>query len=418
MSNPMSRYLATFLRLRMFEAFRYREFRLLSFGQISGNMGTWMDEVTRGWLIYELTNSALQLGLVRGIQLIPFILLSPIAGSAADRYSRRAQLLIAQSLNVIIYAATAGLVLTGMIRPWHVYVTALLVAVVQVFQQPARSAMISDSVPQENLTNAIGLGALLFNVARIVGPALAGLVIAAWSTGGAFLVQTAFLCLATAWTLQLRPERRHSMASAAAQKESFGQSIIEGWKFSWRTEPIRAGLIVTALVSLLIVPFTTLLPVFARDLLGVGPRGQGLLLTATGCGALISAVLIASAGNRLARGMLMLGSSMIYGLVLLIFAASPWFSLSLVTMVFAGLCHVHANALVMTIIQSHSPAKYRGRTLAIFSMSQVLTTAGAMLIGVLSVPLGPRGAVAAMSVAGSLAILTLYVMMPKIRHIK
>jgi MFS family permease len=414
----MNGFLAAMLRLRAFEALRYREYRLLSYGQVSGNMGMWMDEVTRGWLIYQLTDSAVQLGLVRGIQLIPFLLLSPLAGSAADRYSRKAQLLIAQSLNVLVYAATALLIFTGLIRPWHVYLTAFLVAVVQVFQQPARAAMISDTVPPEYLTNAIGLGALVFNLARIVGPAVAGALIFVSGTGGAYSVQAAFLCLATVWTLQLRPVRRPPDGARKPHKESFGQSIIEGWKFSWRSEPVRAGILCTMLVSLLIVPFTTLLPVFARDLLGVGAKGQGFLLTAMGFGALISAALIASAGHRLPRGMLMLGSSMLYGLVLVVFAASPWFALSLLAMVAAGLCHVHANALVQTVIQSYSPAEFRGRTLAIFSMSQVFTTAGAMLIGALSLLLGARWAVAAMGVAGSFTMITLYVAMPRARHIR
>lgn len=414
----MNGFLAAALRLRAFNALRYREYRLLSYGQIFGNMGTWMDEVSRGWLIYELTNSAVQLGLVRGIQVIPFLLLSPLAGSTADRYSRKTQLLVAQAANTLIFAAMALLIFTGLIRPWHVYVTAVLAAVVQVFQQPARAAMISDTVPPEFLTNAIGLGALIFNAARIIGPALAGALIAVWDTGGAFSAQALFLFMATAWTARLRPPQHHAHGAHKAHRESFGQSIIEGWKFSWRSAPVRAGILCTTLVSLLIVPFTTLLPVFARDLLGVGAKGQGFLLTAMGCGALISAGLIASAGHRLERGMLMLGSSMLYGLVLVVFAASPWFALSLAVMVVAGLCHVHANALVNTVIQSYSPPEFRGRTLALFNMGQVLTTVGAMLVGALAVPLGPRWAVAVMGVTGSLAIITMYVTMPNARHIK
>src|SRR5438128_7848823 len=143
------------LQLRAFEALRYRDYRLIWYGQVFASMGTWMDQVTRGWLIYELTDSALQLGLVRGIQAIPFLLLSPVAGSIADRYSRKMQMVVAQFGNGLIYAVTAVLIFTGQIKPWHVYVTAFLMAVVQVFQQPARGAMVSDAVPPENLTNAI-----------------------------------------------------------------------------------------------------------------------------------------------------------------------------------------------------------------------------------------------------------------------
>jgi len=176
--------IAQLVRLRAFESLRHRDYRLLWYGQIFGSMGTWMDQVTRGWLIYELTNSALQLGLVRGIQAIPFLLLSPIAGSAADRYPRKFQVVFAQFASGFLYAVTAVLVLTGLIRPWHVYVTAFLMACVQVFLQPSRSAMISDFVPQKTLTSAIGLNAMVFNTARSTGPALSGLLISlSWPLG-------------------------------------------------------------------------------------------------------------------------------------------------------------------------------------------------------------------------------------------
>ena len=411
----MSAFLGAILNLRAFAALRYRDYRLLQYAQIFGNLGTWMDEVSRGWLIYQLTDSAVHLGLVRGIQVVPFLLLSPLAGTVADRYSRKTQLLAAQTTHGLLFATMALLIFTGVIRPWHVYVTAFLAGSAQVFQQPARAAMVPDTVPPEYLTNAIGLGSVVWNLARIIGPAFAGAVIAVSSTAATFTVQAAFLFLATFWIMQLRPPPQHSKG---AYKESFRQSIVEGWKFSWRSKPIRAGILCCTLVSLLIAPFTTLLPVFARDLLAVGPQGQGFLLTAMGCGALISAGIVASAGHRLARGMLMLAASIVYGFVIVIFASSSWFALSAAIMVVAGLCHVHANALVQTIVQSYSPAEFRGRTLAIFSTSQVLTTVGSMMIGVLSVAIGPRWAVAVMGMAGSLAMIALYVAMPGARHIK
>src|SRR5438309_7458967 len=174
------------LQLRAFEALRYRDYRLIWYGQDFASIGTWMDQVTRGWLIYELTDSALQLGLVRGVQAIPFLLLSPVAGSVADRYSRKMQVVLTQIANGFLYTVTALLIFTGQIRPWHVYITAVLMAIVQVFLQPARAALISDAVPASNLTNAIGLNAVVFNAARSTGPALAGVLIAKFGTGGAY----------------------------------------------------------------------------------------------------------------------------------------------------------------------------------------------------------------------------------------
>lgn len=399
---------------------RHREYRLLCYGQTASSMGGWMDEVTRGWLVYELTDSVMQLGLVRGMQAIPFLLLSPVAGSYVDRHSRKNILVITQTLQALIMAVTAVMVFTGEIRIWHVYVIAAVVAVLQVFQQPARGAMITDSVPREFLTNAIGFNSLVFNVARTLGPALAGGLIVLLGTGGTFAVQALFIFLAVVWTAAMRADNRKASGAGARARarESFGQSIMEGWKFSWRNESVRASLFCTMLVSFFIVPFTALMPVFARDLLEVGASGQGVLLTAMGIGAFCSAALIAFAGERLPRGLFMFGSVIVYGLVVMGFAASPWFALSFGLMLAAGLCQPLSNALVQTVIQSHAPAELHGRTMALFSMHQVLITAGSVLLGSLAVVMGPRWAMASMAAVGAVAIVMVMAAMPRARHIR
>jgi predicted MFS family arabinose efflux permease len=280
--------------------------------------------------------------------------------------------------------------------------------------------MIADAVPSAYLTNAIGLNSIIGNVSRSVGPALAGMLIAVFGTGGAYSIQALFLFLATVWTFQLHSVQ-HSSASFKGHLdhgESFGQSIIEGWKFSWRNEAVRTGLLAVMFVSLFIVPFRTLLPVFARDLLRVGATGQGLLVTAMGIGGLCSAVLIASSGERLPRGMLMLGSVALYGFIIVIFAASPWFQLSIVMMGITGLCHVHSHALVQTVIQSYSPSELRGRTMAIFNMNHVVMMVGSMLVGTLSSLLGARWAVASMGTVGSLTMIMIYIVLPRARLIR
>jgi MFS family permease len=408
------------LHLRALEALRHREFRLLWSGQVFTSMALWMDQVARGWLIYELTDSPVQLGLVRGVQAIPILLLSPVAGSAADRYSRKMQIMVAQVLDGLMYALLAMLIITGQIQPWHVYATAFGAAIVQAFHQPARAAMVADAVPLSHLTNAIGLNSIIFNVARSTGPAVAGVLIAMFGTAGSYTAQAAFYLLATVWTLQLRPAQRSSSGAHgySAGGASFGQSIIEGWKFSWRSEAVRTGLLISVFASFFIVPFTTLLPVFARDLLGVGATGQGLLLTAMGVGALCSAVLIASLGDQLPRGIFMLGGVAMYGLSIVAFSASPWFELSLGLMAIVGLAHVSSHALVQTVIQTYSPAEFRGRTMATFNMSHFMLTLGSMLIGTLASLWGARWAVASMGAAGALAMIAIYVALPRARLIR
>lgn len=411
--NPFS----GLLRLRAFQALSHRDFRLLWFGHIFASMAFWMDQVTRGWLIYELTDSTVQLGLVRGVQAIPILLLSPIAGSAADRYSRKMQILISQIIDGTMLGALALLIFTGLIEPWHIYATAFGMAMVQTFQQPARAAIVADVVPGNNLTNAIGLNSIIFNVARSTGPALAGVLIATSGTGGAYATQAIFFVLATYWTLRLRPTDP-SASSHRHASVSFGRSIIEGWKFSWQNEIVRAGLLITILASLFVVPFMTLLPVFARDILAVGATGQGLLLTAMGVGALISAIILASFGDRIPRGIFMLGGVIVNGLGVIAFAFSPWFNLSMLMMVVAGCTTVCSHALVQTVLQTYSPPEFRGRTIALFHMSQVVFTVGSMLIGTLAAFWGTQWAVAVMGGAGVFAMLAIQVILPQTRHIR
>ena len=403
---------------RALTALQFPAFRQICGGQLFGNVGTWMDELSRGWLIYQLTDSVVQLGLARGIQLIPTLLISPFAGMAADRYSRKHLLLVSQLIQGMAFAALAVLIVSGHVAPWHVYVTAVVAGTMQAIQQPARASIVTESVPLESLTNAIGFTSLIYNMARLIGPAFAGAIIALVDTGGAFAVQAACMLIATLWTVRLPAMPHADDGTVGGGRESFAKSIVEGWKFSWHNRTVRAGILCTTIVCTLMFPFTTLLPAFARDLLGVGAQGQGILLAAMGFGALLSAATIALAGHRLARGRVMIDSSIVYGCALVVFAVSPWYSLSIVAMAVAGLCHVHANALVHTVVQSHSPPEYRGRTMALFNMSQMLSTAGSILVGLLAVPLGSRGTVALMGLAGALGIAVLAWSMPRARQIR
>jgi MFS family permease len=406
--------------LRILDALRHREFRLIWYSQIFSSMATWMDQVARGWLIYELTDSAFQLGLVRGVQAIPILLLSPLAGTTADRYSRKLQVLVAQLVDGLLYAVVALLIFTGEIQPWHVYVTAFGMSIVWTFQQPSRAAMVADAVPLNQLTNAVGLNSIVFNVARSAGPALAGFLIALFGTGSAYAAQAFFYFLATVWTMQLRTGQKGLARSHGdpGHKESVAHSIIEGWKFSWRNVAVRASLLIVVFASFFVIPFMTLLPVFARDILQVGANGQGLLLSAMGVGALFSSVLLASFGDRMPRINLMLGGVTLYGLVIVAFAASRWFELSLALMGIVGIVHVTSHALAQTVIQTYSPSEFRGRTMAIFHMTHVVLLVGGILIGALSSLVGAPWAAASMSIAGTLSMIGIYMALPRARLIR
>jgi MFS family permease len=418
-SAQPQRVFQTLGRLRIFDALRHREYRLIWYGQIFASMATWMDQVARGWLLYELTNSTFQLGLVRGAQAIPLLLLSPLAGSAADRYSRKTQVLVAQIVDGLLFLAVALLIFTGRIEPWHVYLTAVGMSVVQAFQQPSRAAMIGDSVPVKDLTNAIGLNSIIFNVSRSAGPALAGSLIAMVGTGGAYTAQAICYLLATIWTMQLQAGRNPTSNTAEKHGyEPFGKSIIEGWKFSWRNEAVRASLLIVACSSIFIIPFMTLLPVFARDVLHVGATGQGLLLSAMGIGALFSSILIASFGDRVPRITVMLAGVTLYGLLIALFAVSPWFKFSVILMGLVGVVHVTSHALAQTVIQTYSPREFRGRTMALYHMTHVILLAGGILIGALASWLGAQWATASLSLAGALSMAAINFALPRARLIR
>ena len=386
-------------RVPTFQTLQYREFRLLWAGQATVSMGQWMDQVSRGWLIYELTDSAFQLGSIRAVQAIPFFFLSPLAGTLADRYDRKRQMLVAQIINGVLYALLAVLVVTHLVQVWHVYVTAIATSIVQVFQNPPRQALVSETVPDRAIVNAVGLNTMMFNLSRTLGPALAGVLIAFWGTGGAYAVQTGFYVLATVWTFALRPESRPPVDHEPLSIKVVFKSQMEGWRFARSSPPVQIGLLVSMLAGLLVLPFTTLLPVFARDILQAGPTGQGALLTSMGVGALFSSVMMASLGNRLPRGAVMLGGVAAYGLSVAAFASSSVFYLSILLMVLAGGFHVSSQSLSQTVVQTYSPQAIRGRMMAVFQQNQVAQTAGGLLAGSLASLWGAPWALASMGIA-------------------
>jgi MFS family permease len=357
---------------------------------------------------------------VRGVQAIPILLLSPVAGSAADRYSRKNQILVAQIVDGLFYVSVAVLIFAGRIEPWHVYLTAFGMSVVQAFQQPARAAMVGDAVPTEHITNAIGLNSIVFNVARSAGPAVAGFLIALVGTGGAYTAQALCYFLATIWTWQLRAGQNPAQGAGSkhGHGESFARSIIEGWKFSWQNEAVRASLLIVVCSSIFIIPFMTLLPVFARDVLHVGATGQGLLLSAMGIGALFSSVLIASFGDRVPRINVMLIGVTIYGVIVAAFAVSPWFKVSVVLMGLVGIVHVTSHALAQTVIQTYSPKEFRGRTMALYHMTHVILLAGGILIGALASWIGAQWSTAILSLAGAVSMGGIYLVLPRARRIR
>ena len=409
--------ISALVRIRTFEAFRFREFRYLWLSQLGTAVGYWMDQVTRGWLMYDLTGSALQLGLVTAVQVLPLLLLSPIAGTAADRFGRKRQAVVAQSLAVLPIAALAVLVFAGLVAPWHLYVAGLFLSITQVMQNPARASMLPDAVDRSHITNAVGLHSIAFNSSRTIGPALAGGLIALFGAGNAYVVQCIMAGLTAFWTMQVRlPDR--GAANGKAHERSFLGSIVAGWQYMLQHPTIRTVMLLSLLAQFFGMSFTTLLPVFARDVLDVGAAGQGLLLTGQGVGALGSALLLASFGDKLPKGKLMVAGMTLYGLLELAFSQSPWLVVSVVLMTALGVCHLSANALVQSVVQMHAAPEMRGRVMAAFQQKELSLVLGGLMAGAAGAALGAPLTVALMGAACVLCVLTIVVTMPHIRDVR
>lgn len=385
-SHPME-------RPSLFAALRVRDYRLLWLAQLGTTMGLWMDQTTRGWLIYILTGSAVDLGLVSAMRALPTLAFGVVAGVLADRYDRKRQLVLSQMANAVLNLILAVLVTTGQVEPWHVYVTALLAGFVQTFQQPARQSMVSDLVPKRLLTNAIALNSAVFNLSRTLGPAFAGFLISAVGTDGSYYVQAVMYVFATIWTVQMVVPDRDALRSAATGLASFRDDLMEGLRYIASEPRIRSLMWFGLVPTLIAMPFVGLMPIFAKDILQIGAQGQGLLLTAAGTGALIGSLGFASFGNSTRKGWVLLVSAGLFGFFLMGFALSTSVPLSLAMLCLVGLTNTTFGSQDQTIIQILAPGPLRGRILSLYLMNRGLSPLGGLVAGAVAAWLGGPAAV-------------------------
>ncbi|MBV8207268.1 MAG: MFS transporter, partial [Acidobacteria bacterium] len=270
-------------------ALRHRNFQLFFGGQLISLIGTWMQNVAQAWLVYRLTGSSLQLGAIGFAGQIPVFILSPIGGAVADRYNRHRIVIATQTASMLLAFALAGLTLTGRVHIWHVYVLAGLLGVVNAFDIPARQAFIVEMVTKEDLMNAIALNSSMFNGARVVGPAIAGILVASIGEGWCFFANAVSYIAVIIGLGLMRVRRRVVPPSGTAVEE-----IIEGFRFVRETQPIRALLLLIGLVSLTAMPYAVLMPIFADRILHSGAKGLGYLMVASGVGALGGALTLAA----------------------------------------------------------------------------------------------------------------------------
>ncbi|MBN1610158.1 MAG: MFS transporter [Polyangiaceae bacterium] len=367
-------------------ALRHRNYRLFFAGQLVSLIGTWMQIVAQAWLMYRLTGSSVQLGLVSFCGHFPMLLLAPVGGVLADRFRRHRILLATQSASMLLAFGLAGLTLTDLVQPVHLFLFAGLLGCVNALDMPTRQAFVVQMVGRDDLMNAVALNSSIFNGARIVGPAVAGVLVAGVGEGWCFFLNGASFVAVLGGLLAMR----HLPAPGAATAGSPLKSLGEGFRFVAAAAPVRAMLVLLAVVGLAGMPFTVLMPIFADRILHSGARGLGILMGAFGVGALAGALGLAARSDVRGLGRLIGASSMALGLLLVLFAASRWFWLSAALLVAVGLSMTSQMASSNTLVQMMVPDALRGRLMAVYSMT-VLGTApfGALLAGALAQTLGP-----------------------------
>ncbi|PYS51686.1 MAG: MFS transporter [Acidobacteria bacterium] len=364
----------------MLRALSHRNYKLFFSGQSISLIGTWMTRIATSWLVYRLTGSALLLGVVGFSGQIPSFLLAPFAGVLVDRWSRHRLLVATQVLSLLQSLALAVLTLTGIIKIWHVIVLSIFQGLINAFDMPARQAFVVEMVERrEDLANAIALNSSMVNAARLLGPSIGGVIIAAVGEGWCFMIDAIsyVAVIASLLLMKITPRVTERIREAKMLRQ-----LNEGWKYASRFAPIRNILLLLALVSLVGMPYTVLMPVFANDILKGGPSTLGLLMAASGVGALAGALLLAARRSVLGLGKFIPLTAAAFGAGLIAFSFSRVLWLSLVLMIVTGLGFMVQMAASNTVLQTIVEEDKRGRVMSFYTMAFMGTAPfGSLLAG-------------------------------------
>jgi MFS family permease len=370
----------------LFRALRYRHYRLFVGGQGISLIGTWMQSVAMSWLVYRMTDSALALGIVAFTAQIPVCLLAPLAGVLADRWNRHRILVVTQILAMIQALALAFLVLSGLVAVWHIVALSLLLGLIGAFDIPSRQSFVVEMVERkEDLGNAIALNSFLFNAARIIGPSIGGLLIAAVGEGVCFLVNgvSYIAVIAALLAMEVRPKE------VRTEPKHILHEMKEGVVYALSFMPIRNILLLIGAVSLLAMPYAVLMPVFAKDVLHGTSSTQGFLVAGVGAGALIGAIYLASRPSVVGLGKIIALATSMVGIGLISFSFSRTLWLSLVLMVWAGFGIMVMMASCNTILQTIVDDDKRGRVMSFYTMAFMgAAPIGSLIAGALAHEIG------------------------------
>jgi MFS family permease len=396
-----------------FRALRHHDFRVFWTGNFISNIGSWMQNVAQGWLVLQLTNSPLWLGLVGFAQQVPALIFSLPAGVIADRAARRKMLLITQTAMMVFALALAVLVHGRWATVEQIAVLAFLTGTIMALNAPTYQAAIRDLVEREDTLNAIALNSIQFNMSRVVGPSVAGFVIAGAGVVACFYLN-ALSYLPLLWVIwQVRFPPREERETNSMREE-----MAEGFRYVWRERAILLLITIVAMVSTFGLPYLVMMPSFARDVLGVGAKGLGYLVASAGAGALLGGIYLARRHSHRRRGPLVLGAALAFFAAILLFCFSRNPLLSALLLGIAGAAMVNSVATANSLIQTKVPDAIRGRVLSMHTMAFLgFTPLGSLLVGSLAETWGVSAALALSS--GFALVLTAVIALtaPSVRHL-
>lgn len=372
----------------MFRALSHRNYKLFFSGQSISLIGTWMTRIATSWLVYKLTGSALLLGVVGFAGQIPSFVLAPVAGVFVDRWNKHRLLVVTQVLAMIQSFAMAILALTETIQIWHIIALSVFQGLINAFDMPARQAFAVEMVEdKEDLPNAIAINSSMVNIARLLGPSLGGVIIAIVGEGWCFFLDgvSYFAVIASLLAMKL-PQK---ITTKLTNNHNVIEQLSEGWRYVRNSPPISKILLLLALVSLVGMPYTVLMPVFANEILQGGPNTLGFLMAASGVGALSGALFLASRKSVLGLGKFIPLMAGIFGIGLIGFSFSRMIWLSLILMIFTGLGFMVQMAVSNTLIQTIVDEDKRGRVMSFYTMAFMGTAPfGSLLAGTLADKIG------------------------------
>ncbi|MCC6174550.1 MAG: MFS transporter [Chloroflexi bacterium] len=389
----------------------YRDFRLVFFGQVISAVGSWMQLVAQGWLVYELSDSAFYLGLVGLARAVPGLFLTLVGGAAADRYNRKTIMAISNGVVAVNMLVLSALCFTGAIAVWHVIVIAFLSGTAFAFEVPSRQSLVSSIVEPRDVVGALSLMSVAFNTAQVVGPALAAILIEWSGEGPVFLLNGLSYCSVVVAAMVIQPR-----AQVAASRGNILANVVEGLGYVRRTPELFALAASMAAVAFLARPFTQLLPAFARDVLGAGAAGLGALNSAAGVGALLGAVLSAGLGSYRGRGFALLASAALFGVALALFGLSTDLAISVGVAGAIGLLSAFSGINSNTMLQSHSDARMRGRVISLHGLTMMgVVPLGVMFEGALGSLIGVPMTVVVGGIGSALVATWALLAFPKVR---